>query len=146
MREFKENAQSDQFWNSCMDAAGIIDPDERNALKKELEVLNKIQMFSTSKKMNGIKVALKDSPKHIWSKGFPLQNIEEILSLIEAPIEEYSQQNHLDAAINVFSKLSETFKTKRTKHNVRKKYQFGVKIIPAPDIFYRSKLILFTPK
>jgi len=105
--------------------------------------------LSTSSKMKAIQIALKDSLKQ-WSKPCPLQTTEEVLTVVEASSDrdnlqqDRNKDNGNDNLINNF--LNITKKRQQIVKQARKKYQFGVRILPAPQPFYRSKLIVFTPR
>lgn len=140
--------------DEILEKSNINDQAIKDRVKKEMDIFKKIYMFSTSKKMKAIQIALKDSLK-IWSKPCPLQTTEEVLSVIEAPVDREAANNPEDRNNNFgyyenkrnnFNFLSKTINRQHSVKQVRKKYQFGVKIIPAPYPFERSKLIVFTPR
>ena len=141
--------QKEENFDELLEKANINNPNIKDRVKKELEVYKKIHMFSTSKKMKAIQIALQDSLK-IWSKPCPLQTTEDVLSVVEAPMDRVVQQNRNNTNKTYDNMLNTILNKTMNRHNytkqARKKYQFGVKILPAPDPFFRSKLIVFTPR
>ncbi len=120
--------------------------------EEESDYLNRIHMFSTSKKMNKIQISLRETKN--WSKPFSLESADGVVDLIESARD---NKEKLKAKPNkrLIGKFSDTIsnvamilqkKPKRESTNKRKKYEFSVRTKTAPGVFHRSKLIIFTPR
>lgn len=113
-----------------------------------------IHMFSPTKKVGKLQISLNE---HIWSKPFSLQSADGTLSLLESFQEiKKKQQERNNAYLNQFyragKQLVARFKGVFLKRNQRrrdisrKKYEFSVKIENGTGIFWRSKIVTFTPR
>ena len=126
--------------------------DYADQIEEDTEFLNKIHMFSTSKKMNKIQISLKDT-KH-WSKPFSLESADGVVDIIESA-RDHKDKQRAKPNKRFIGKFSDTIsnvamilqkKPKRESTNKRKKYEFSVRTQTAPGLFHRSKLIIFTPR
>jgi len=119
----------------------------------EEDIYDKIHMFSTSRRMNKLQIALRDTKN--WSKPFSLQSASGSVHLIESLKDSKERDKDKNSGFRLLGRVSNTWnnvakylkkKPQKEQLNKRKKYEFGVRTEVAPGLFHRSRLIILTPR
>jgi hypothetical protein len=113
-----------------------------------------IHMFSPIKKVGKLQISLN---KQAWSNPFSLQSADGTLALLESNQELKKKQQERDktylnqfvrAGRQLVARFRRAFlkRNQRRKDISRKKFEFSVRIENGTGIFWRSKIVTFTPR